>query len=139
MQDNNFIAVFSSIKKKLYKLLNEQIKSFDLSIIEATYLMIVNGHKDGISFKDLTKEADCDKGLTSRIVSKLKKMNLIVFEEQVYKVTNEGKVVAIRVRNVLNNYKSNLDKKIPKKELDDFYYKLEEFNKILEGEIKCLN
>ena len=42
MRDDNFISIFSSIRKKLYKLLNEQIKKYDLSIIEATYLIIIN-------------------------------------------------------------------------------------------------
>lgn len=139
MRDDNFISIFSSIRKKLYKLLNEQIKKYDLSIIEATYLIIINSSKEGISFKELTKEADCDKGLTSRLISHLKSKGLIIEEDKFYRVTNEGKVTAIKVRNILNNYKSNLDKKIPKRELEDFYKKLQLYNNILEEEIKCLN
>ena len=53
-KDNNFIILFSSIKKKLYKILNSKLKEYNLSIIETIYLLIIEDSKNGISFKDLT-------------------------------------------------------------------------------------
>jgi len=55
---NNFIVLFASIKKKIYKILNEKIKDYDLSITEAIYLIIISERCDGISFKDFILSSD---------------------------------------------------------------------------------
>ena len=60
---NNFIVLISSIKKKLYKILSERVKEYNLSLCEAIYLVIIKDN-DSISFKELTKCAHCDKGMT---------------------------------------------------------------------------
>jgi len=137
---NNFVTLFSSIKKKLYKILNNEIKDYDISITEAIYLIIVSEYKNGINFKNLTKVADCDKGMTTKVINSLKNKNLIESmneEKYFYRVTNRGDEVSRSVKEILDNLKQNLVKKIDKSELIRFYDSLYNFNRILEGEIKC--
>ena len=122
--DNKFIIMFGSIKKKIYKLLNEDFKKYDLSIMEATYLMIINSNKKGINFKDLTKEADCDKGMTTKVIATLKNRDLVAFDDNLYYVTDEGKALSLKLNNILVRYNN-----------ENFYYNLEQFNNMLEEEI----
>ncbi len=134
--DNKFIILFGSIKKKIYKLLNEEVKKYDLSIMEATYLMIINSNKNGISFKDLTKEADCDKGMTTKVIASLKNRDLVYFNENLYYVTDEGKAMSLKLNNILVRYKNRLINMVGSKDdLENFYYNLEQFNNMLEEEI----
>lgn len=138
-KDNNFIILFSSIKKKLYKILNSKLKEYNLSIIETIYLLIIEDSKNGISFKDLTIQADCDKGMTTRVIMGLKMKKLVSFDYKVFHVTNEGKELVLRIKSVLRDFKDDLLNKIGSDELNMFYDKLNMFNNILEGELKCLN
>lgn len=134
--DNKFIIMFGSIKKKIYKLLNEDFKKYDLSIMEATYLMIINSNKKGINFKDLTKEADCDKGMTTKVIATLKNRDLVAFDGNLYYVTDEGKALSLKLNNILVRYKNKLINMVGSKEmLENFYYNLEQFNNMLEEEI----
>ncbi len=136
-KDNNFIILFSSIKKKLYKILNSKLKEFKLSIIETIYLIIISESENGISFKDLTIKADCDKGMTTKVIINLKSLNLVNESSKIFYVTKSGKRVASQIKIVLENFKYDLLNKIGNEELNIFYEKLNIFNNILEGEIKC--
>ena len=137
--DNKFIVLFGTLKKKVYKILNEEFKKYDLSIMEGTYLVIINSNKDGISFKELTSEADCDKGMTTKVIAALKNRDLVVFENNKYYVTDEGKAMSLKLNNIIVRYKNKLINMVGKESLESFFYNLEEFNKMLEEEIKCLN
>lgn len=135
---NNFVTLFSSIKKKLYKIINNEIKEYDISITEAIYLIIVSEHQSGITFKELTKVADCDKGMTTKVINSLKDKNLIESlgdDRYFYKVTNTGKDISKSIKEIFDNLKQRLLKRIDKSELIRFYDMLYNFNGILEGEI----
>ena len=136
-RDNNFIILFSSIKKKLYKILNSKLKEYNLSIIETIYLLIIEDSENGISFKDLTIQADCDKGMTTKVIMGLKMKKLVSSDYKVFHVTDAGKDLALRIKSVLRDFKEDLLNKIGSDELNMFYDKLDMFNNILEGELKC--
>ena len=133
--DNRFIILFGSIKKRIYKILNEEVKKYNLSIMEVTYLMIINSYKDGITFKQLTNEADCDKGMTTKVTASLKNKDLIYFDGSEYLVTDEGKAMSLKLNNVIIRYKNRLISLVGKESLEKFYYNLNKFNEILDKEL----
>ncbi len=137
---NNFIVLFASIKKKIYKILNEKIKDYDLSITEAIYLIIISERCDGISFKELTRCAECDKGMTTRVLNSLKLKNLVSEVENskyIVVVTASGRILSRKINLLLEEFKNQLLEKVDRRELVNFYNSLSNFNDILEGEIKC--
>lgn len=136
-KDNNFIILFSSIKKRLYKILNSKLKKYNLSIIETVYLLIIEDNENGISFKDLTIQADCDKGMTTKVIMGLKMKKLVSSDFKVFHVTDAGKELALKIKSILRDFKDDLLNKIGSDELNMFYDKLNMFNNILEGELKC--
>lgn len=135
MKKGKFIILISSIKKKLYKILNSKLKEYDLSIIEALYLLIVS--EEDITFKELTKKADCDKAMTTKVLVKLKVKGLVKYDLKCISITELGKDVALNIEKIINEVKDNIIKQFGEEELKSIYFKLEEFNNILEGEIKC--
>ena len=137
---NNFIVLFASIKKKIYKILNEKIKDYDLSITEAIYLIIISERCDGISFKELTRCAECDKGMTTRVLNSLKLKNLVSEVENskyIVVVTARGRILSRKINLLLEEFKNQLLEKVDRRELVNFYNSLSNFNDVLEGEIKC--
>lgn len=136
MWEDNFVILFSSIKKKIYKLLNNKLKDYNLSIIEAIYLIILYDEKS-LSFKELTTKADCDKGMTTKVLVKLKMMGYVTYNIKNIEITDKGKITGTKIKNILKELRNNLNKKIGEKELKNIYNELSNFNNILEGELKC--
>ncbi len=136
MWEDNFVILFSSIKKKMYKLLNNKLKDYNLSIIEAIYLIILYDEKS-LTFKELTTKADCDKGMTTKVLVKLKMMGYVTYNIKNIEITDKGKITGTKIKNILKELRNNLNKKIGEKELKNIYNELSNFNNILEGELKC--
>lgn len=136
MWEDNFVILFSSIKKKMYKLLNNKLKDYNLSIIEAIYLIILYDEKS-LTFKELTTKAGCDKGMTTKVLVKLKMMGYVTYNIKNIEITDKGKITGTKIRNILKELRNNLNKKIGEKELKNIYNELSNFNNILEGELKC--
>lgn len=136
MRENNFVILFSSIRKKIYKLLNSKLKNFNISIIEALYLIIISD-EEYISFKELTRKADCDKGMTTKVLVKLKMMGFVTYDTKNISITNKGLDVSNEIKDILKEIRDRLSNKIGKEKLNNIYEELSEFNNILEGEIKC--
>ena len=136
MWEDNFVILFSSIKKKMYKLLNNKLKDYNLSIIEAIYLIILYDEKS-LTFKELTTKADCDKGMTTKVLVKLKMMGYVTYNIKNIEITDKGKITGTKIRNILKELRNNLNEKIGEKELKNIYNELSDFNNILEGELKC--
>ena len=136
MWEDNFVILFSSIKKKMYKLLNNKLKDYNLSIIEAIYLIILYDEKS-LTFKELTTKADCDKGMTTKVLVKLKMMGYVTYNIKNIEITDKGKLTGIKIKNILKELRNNLNKKMGEKELKNIYNELSDFNNILEGELKC--
>ncbi len=136
MWEDNFVILFSSIKKKMYKLLNNKLKDYNLSIIEAIYLIILYDEKS-LTFKELTTKADCDKGMTTKVLVKLKMMGYVTYNIKNIEITDKGKITGTKIKNILKELRNNLNKKIGEKELKNIYNELSDFNNILEGELKC--
>ena len=136
MWEDNFVILFSSIKKKIYKLLNNKLKDYNLSIIEAIYLIILYDEKS-LTFKELTTKADCDKGMTTKVLVKLKMMGYVTYNIKNIEITDKGKITGTKIKNILKELRDNLNKKIGEKELKNIYNELSNFNNILEGELKC--
>lgn len=136
MWKDNFVILFSSIKKKMYKLLNNKLKDYNLSIIEAIYLIILYDEKS-LTFKELTIKADCDKGMTTKVLVKLKMMGYVTYNIKNIEITDKGKITGTKIKNILKDLRNNLNKKIGEKELKNIYNELSNFNNILEGELKC--
>lgn len=131
MWEDNFVILFSSIKKKMYKLLNNKLKDYNLSIIEAIYLIILYDEKS-LTFKELTTKADCDKGMTTKVLVKLKMMGYVTYNIKNIEITDKGKITGTKIRNILKELRNNLNKKIGEKELKNIYNELSDFNNILE-------
>lgn len=136
MWEDNFVILFSSIKKKIYNLLNNKLKDYNLSIIEAIYLIILYDEKS-LTFKELTTKADCDKGMTTKVLVKLKMMGYVTYNIKNIEITDKGKITGTKIKNILKELRNNLNKKIGEKELKNIYNELSNFNNILEGELKC--
>lgn len=136
MWEDNFVILFSSIKKKMYKLLNNKLKDYNLSIIEAIYLIILYDEKS-LTFKELTTKADCDKGMTTKVLVKLKMMGYVTYNIKNIEITDKGKITGTKIKNISKELRNNLNKKIGEKELKNIYNELSNFNNILEGELKC--
>ena len=136
MWEDNFVILFSSIKKKMYKLLNNKLKDYNLSIIEAIYLIILYDEKS-LTFKELTTKAECDKGMTTKVLVKLKMMGYVTYNIKNIEITDKGKITGTKIKNILKELRNNLNKKIGEKELKNIYKELSDFNNILEGELKC--
>ena len=136
MRENNFVILFSSIRKKIYKLLNSKLKNYNISIIEALYLIIISD-EEYISFKELTRKADCDKGMTTKVLVKLKMMEFVTYDTKNISITNKGLDVSNEIKDILKKIRDRLSNKIGKDKLNNIYEELSEFNNILEGEIKC--
>lgn len=136
MKKGEFIILVSSIRKKLYKILNSKLKDYDLSIIEALYLLIIND-EENITFKSLTFKADCDKAMTTKVLVKLKVKGLVNYDLKCISITELGHEFALNIEKVIDEVKNNIVKNLGKKELDNIYFELNKLNDILEGEKKC--
>lgn len=136
MKKGEFIILVSSIRKKIYKILNSKLKDYDLSIIEALYLLIVND-EENITFKVLTFKADCDKAMTTKVLVKLRVKGLVNYDLKCISITELGREFALNIEKVIGDVRNNIVKNLGKKELENIYFELNKLNDILEGERKC--
>ena len=129
--EDKVFLLFGSIKKKLYKIINNEIKKYNISVPEAIYLLVINNNEN-ISFKELTSIVDCDKAMTTKVMNSLKKKELVNNNTKDISLTNKGNILVENVSNDLTILKEKIIKKIKKKELKRIFDNIKEFNMILE-------
>lgn len=133
--DENITLEIVSIKKNLYKILTDKIKKYNLNLIEGIYLIIIDNKKN-VSFKELTMNARCDKGMTTKVISSLKEKGLVIFENKEYSLTPLGTKTGKKILKIFESLKIELIDKFGLYELTSLKNELKRLNNILE-EIIC--
>lgn len=133
--DENITLEIVSIKKNLYKILTDKIKKYNLNLIEGIYLIIIDNKKN-VSFKELTINARCDKGMTTKVISSLKEKGLVIFENKEYLLTPLGTKTGKKILKIFESLKIELIDKFGLDELTSLKNELKRLNNILE-EIIC--
>lgn len=133
--DENITLEIVSIKKNLYKILTDKIKKYNLNLIEGIYLIIID-NKKSVSFKELTLNARCDKGMTTKVISSLKEKGLVIFENKEYSLTPLGTKTSKKTLKIFESLKIELIDKFGLDELTSLKNELKRLNNILE-EIIC--
>lgn len=133
--DENITLEIVSIKKNLYKILTDKIKKYNLNLIEGIYLIIIDNKKN-VSFKELTMNARCDKGMTTKVISSLKEKGLVIFENKEYSLTPLGTKTSKKIQKIFESLKIELIDKFGLDELTSLKNELKRLNNILE-EIIC--
>ena len=133
--DENITLEIVSIKKNLYKILTDKIKKYNLNLIEGIYLIIIDNKKN-VSFKELTMNARCDKGMTTKVISSLKEKGLVIFENKEYSLTPLGTKTGKKILKIFESLKLELIDKFGLDELTSLKNELKRLNNILE-EIIC--
>lgn len=133
--DENITLEIVSIKKNLYKILTDKIKKYNLNLIEGIYLIIIDNKKN-VSFKELTMNARCDKGMTTKVISSLKEKGLVIFENKEYSLTPLGTKTSKKILKIFESLKIELIDKFGLDELTSLKNELKRLNNILE-EIIC--
>lgn len=133
--DENITLEIVSIKKNLYKILTDKIKKYNLNLIEGIYLIIIDNKKN-VSFKELTMNARCDKGMTTKVISSLKEKGLVIIENKEYLLTPLGTKTGKKILKIFESLKIELIDKFGLDELTSLKNELKRLNNILE-EIIC--
>lgn len=133
--DENITLEIVSIKKNLYKILTDKIKKYNLNLIEGIYLIIINNKKN-VGFKELTMNARCDKGMTTKVISSLKEKGLVIIENKEYLLTPLGTKTSKKILKIFESLKIELIDKFGLDELTSLKNELKRLNNILE-EIIC--
>lgn len=133
--DENITLEIVSIKKNLYKILTDKIKKYNLNLIEGIYLIIIDNKKN-VSFKELTINARCDKGMTTKVINSLKEKGLVIFENKEYLLTPLGTKTSKKILKIFESLKIELIDKFGLDELTSLKNELKRLNNILE-EIIC--
>lgn len=131
-EEDKVFLLFGSIKKKIYKLINIKIKEYNLTASEAIYLIVISKYKS-LSFKEITSIVDYDKAMTTKVLNSLKDKEFVNNNIKNIVLTEKGYLVTNKVINELNLLKSEILGKVSKREINEFYKKLNQFNEILEG------
>ena len=135
-ESKDFMFLIGSIKKKMYKILNEYIKKYGISLSEALYLDIIS-EKKGITMKEITEIVQCDKGMTSKVISSLKEKNLVMSNNRKIISTEYGNILVNKISKLFNQIRDNILSKVNSEDVKLLYDLLIRFNNVLEGEIKC--
>jgi DNA-binding MarR family transcriptional regulator len=135
-EEDKLFLIFGSIKKKIYKLINSRIKEYNVNVTEVIYLLIINEHPL-ISFKDLTKMADFDKGMTTKVLISLKCKKLVNNSIKGISLTKSGVILSKKIINEFNILKKEILGNVDNEVLSGFYNRLVKFNDMLEGDKKC--
>lgn len=130
-EEDKVFLLFGSIKKKIYKLINIKIKEYNLTASEAIYLIVISKY-ESLSFKEITSIVDYDKAMTTKVLNSLKDKEFVNNIKNIV-LTEKGYLVTNKVINELNLLKSEILGKVSKREINEFYKKLNQFNEILEG------
>lgn len=133
--DENITLEIVSIKKNLYKILTDKIKKYNLNLIEGIYLIIINNKKN-VGFKELTMNARCDKGMTTKVISSLKEKGLVIIENKEYLLTPLGTKTSKKILKIFESLKIELIDKFGLDELTSLKNELKRLNNVLE-EIIC--
>lgn len=131
-EEDKVFLLFGSIKKKIYKLINIKIKEYNLTASEAIYLIVISKYEN-LSFKEITSIVDYDKAMTTKVLNSLKDKEFVNNNIKNIVLTEKGYLVTNKVINELNLLKSEILGKVSKREINEFYKKLNQFNEILEG------
>lgn len=131
-EEDKVFLLFGSIKKKIYKLINIKIKEYNLTASEAIYLIVISKY-ESLSFKEITSIVDYDKAMTTKVLNSLKDKEFVNNNIKNIVLTEKGYLVTNKVINELNLLKSEILGKVSKREINEFYKKLNQFNEILEG------
>ena len=135
-EEDKLFLIFGSIKKKIYKLINSRIKEYNVNVTEVIYLLIINEHPL-ISFKDLTKMADFDKGMTTKVLISLKCKKLVNNSIKGISLTKSGVILSKKLINEFNILKKEILGNVDNEVLSGFCNRLVKFNDMLEGDKKC--
>lgn len=131
-EEDKVFLLFGSIKKKIYKLINIKIKEYNLTASEAIYLIVISKY-ESLSFKEITSIVDYDKAMTTKVLNSLKDKEFVNNNIKNIVLTEKGYLVTSKVIDELNLLKSEILGKVSKREINEFYKKLNQFNEILEG------
>lgn len=131
-EEDKVFLLFGSIKKKIYKLINIKIKEYNLTATEAIYLIVISKY-ESLSFKEITSIVDYDKAMTTKVLNSLKDKEFVNNNIKNIVLTEKGYLVTSKVIDELNLLKSEILGKVSKREINEFYKKLNQFNEILEG------
>lgn len=131
-EEDKVFLLFGSIKKKIYKLINIKIKEYNLTAPETIYLIVISKY-ESLSFKEITSIIDYDKAMTTKVLNSLKDKEFVNNNIKNIVLTEKGYLVTNKVINELNLLKSEILGKVSKREINEFYKKLNQFNEILEG------
>lgn len=131
-EEDKVFLLFGSIKKKIYKLINIKIKEYNLTAPEAIYLIVIS-KCESLSFKEITSIVDYDKAMTTKVLNSLKDKEFVNNNIKNIVLTEKGYLVTNKVIDELNLLKSEILGKVSKREINEFYKKLNQFNEILEG------
>lgn len=131
-EEDKVFLLFGSIKKKIYKLINIKIKEYNLTAPEAIYLIVISKY-ESLSFKEITSLVDYDKAMTTKVLNSLKDKEFVNNNIKNIVLTEKGYLVTNKVIDELNLLKSEILGKVSKREINEFYKKLNQFNEILEG------
>lgn len=88
---------------------------------------------ESLSFKKITSIVDYDKAMTTKVLNSLKDKEFVNNNIKNIVLTEKGYLVTNKVINELNLLKSEILGKVSKREINEFYKKLNQFNEILEG------
>lgn len=131
-EEDKVFLLFGSIKKKIYKLINIKIKEYNLTALEAIYLIVISKY-ESLSFKEITSIVDYDKAMTTKVLNSLKDKEFVNNNIKNIVLTEKGYLVTNKVIDELSLLKSEILGKVSKREINEFYKKLNQFNEILEG------
>lgn len=131
-EEDKVFLLFGSIKKKIYKLINIKIKEYNLTASEAIYLIVISKY-ESLSFKEITSIVDYDKAMTTKVLNSLKDKEFVNNNIKNIVLTEKGYLVTNKVIDELSLLKSEILGKVSKREINEFYKKLNQFNEILEG------
>ena len=131
-EEDEVFLLFGSIKKKIYKLINIKIKEYNLTAPEDIYLIVISKY-ESLSFKEITSIVDYDKAMTTKVLNSLKDKEFVNNNIKNIVLTEKGYLVTNKVIDELNLLKSEILGKVSKREINEFYKKLNQFNEILEG------
>ena len=88
---------------------------------------------ESLSFKEITSIVDYDKAMTTKVLNSLKDKEFVNNNIKNIVLTEKGYLVTSKVIDELNLLKSEILGKVSKREINEFYKKLNQFNEILEG------
>ncbi len=72
-----FLIYLRGSVKKMQKVFNEELKTFDISSCHLVYMMLLRRRKLGLTMTELSNMSQVDKALTSRVMKELERKEYI--------------------------------------------------------------